>query len=82
MQMQPQQRSNSNTLPKKDLKQQKDMQKMVYNNRSVEGANRHGGNEKHKGGNEEDKVMYFWIKKYAFNWLKASISAFKARLRA
>ena len=59
MQMQPQQRSNSNTLPKKDLKQQKDMQKMIYNNRSAEGANRHGGNDKHKGGNEEDKVMYF-----------------------
>ena len=53
-----QQRNNSNTLPKKDGKQQKEMQKMGYNSRmSMEGSSR--SNDKHKGGNGEDKVIYF-----------------------
>ena len=57
-QQQMQQRNNSNTLPKKDGKQPKDMQKMNYNSRmSMEGAR--GQSDKHKGGNGEDKVIYF-----------------------
>ena len=60
IQIQHQQRSNSNTLPKKEGKQQKDIQKINYNNRSTEGANRIGVSDKHGGnGNGEDKVMYF-----------------------
>ena len=57
IQIQHQQRSNSNTLPKKDGKQQKEMQKINYNNRATEGANRVG--DKHTSGNSEDKVIYF-----------------------
>lgn len=57
-QLQSQQRNNSNTLPKKDGKQQKEMQKTNYNSRmSMEGVSRQ--NDKHKGGNGEDKVIYF-----------------------
>ena len=57
-QQQMQQRNNSNTLPKKDGKQPKDMQKMNYNSRmSMEGAR--GQSDKHKGGSGEDKVIYF-----------------------
>jgi hypothetical protein len=59
IQIQQQQRNNSNTLPKKDGKLQKDMQKINYNNRSTEGAGRVGVNDKNKGGNGEDKVIYF-----------------------
>ena len=57
--IQQQQRNNSNTLPKKDGKHQKDMQKINYNNRSTEGAGRVRVNDKNKGGNGEDKVIYF-----------------------
>ena len=59
-QMPNQQRSNSNTLPKKDGKQQKDVQKINYSNRASEVANRVGGGDKHSSGNtSEDKVIYF-----------------------
>ena len=56
-QHQQQHRSNSNTLPKKEMKQPKDMQSMNYNNRVAEGVSRVG--DKHKGGNGDDKVIYF-----------------------